>query len=358
MKALIDKTTRWWKISPDLSVEKLRQTDEVRRAAELLRRGGLVAFPTETVYGLGADATQDQAVSSIFAAKGRPSDNPLIIHLGHASQLAGWVSEIPPAARRLAEAFWPGPLTLVLPHRGNISPRVTAGLPTVAVRVPGHPVARALILEAGVPVAAPSANRSGRPSPTEGKHVWEDLAGRIDALLDAGPAGVGVESAVVDVTGETPVLLRPGGVSLEELSRIAGQIEVDPGLAGESAAPRSPGMKYRHYAPKGEMWLVPGETKDARERIGRLIQEARQKGRRVGVLTTEENQSFYSADVVVACGKRSDPASVARALYAALRRFDEERVDLIFAETFPEEGLFHSVMNRLRKAADGKMMDG
>ncbi|WP_124728502.1 L-threonylcarbamoyladenylate synthase [Staphylospora marina] len=354
MNILDSKETRWWKLPRGGDERSLRSSEEIRKAAEFLRNGGLVAFPTETVYGLGADATCDEAVSGIFAAKGRPSDNPLIIHLGDASGLADWVEEITPAARKLAEAFWPGPLTLVLPHRGNLSPRVTAGLPTVAVRVPSHPVARALILEAGIPVAAPSANRSGRPSPTEARHVFEDLRGRIDVLLDGGPCGVGVESSVVDVTGPVPVLLRPGGISAEEIRRTVGSLEVDGGGISASRAPKSPGMKYRHYAPRGELWLVAGSPEEARKRINRMLEEARRQGKRTGVLTTEESEDHYRADVVVSCGRRSDPSSVARALYASLRRFDEEDVDLILAETFPEEGLFHSVMNRLRKAAEGK----
>jgi L-threonylcarbamoyladenylate synthase len=347
--------THWWNVPTRLSVERLRERDEIREAARLLREGGLVAFPTETVYGLGANATDDRAVARIFAAKGRPDDNPLIVHIGRKEEFRLWGVETE-TATRLIERFWPGPLTLVVPLSGAIAPNVTAGLSTVAIRMPSHPVALALLQEAGVPVAAPSANRSGRPSPTEGRHVWQDLSGRIDVLLDGGPTGVGVESTVLDLTGKVPVLLRPGGVTLEELEEAAGPVHIDPGLLKQGEKPRSPGMKYRHYAPEGEMWLVAGEEEKVRQRIREMTRQARREGRKVGVLTTEESRDLYDADVVVACGQRSNPASVASRLYAALRRFDEERVDLILAETFPETGLFRSVMNRLHKAANGNVI--
>ncbi len=338
-----------------MEIDELKKREELIRAARCLREGGLVAFPTETVYGLGAIATSEQAVAQIFAAKGRPSDNPLIIHIGDRDQLGDWVSQFPDVAGKLVHSFWPGPLTLVLPHQGNLAPNVTAGLHTVAVRMPSHPVALALLQLAGEPVAAPSANRSGRPSPTQAAHVWHDLEGRLDILLDGGETGVGVESTVVDVTGEIPVLLRPGGITVEALSQAVGRVEVDPGLKQESI-PRSPGMKYRHYAPQGEMWLVEGKEENVLARIRELGTAAMRKGRKVGILTTEEHVDEFQADVVVPCGRRSDPDSVARGLYQALRNFDASGVDFILAETFPEKGIFYSVMNRLRKAADGKVI--
>lgn len=336
-------------------IKELRQSAPIKEAASLLKEGGLVAFPTETVYGLGAIATSDEAVVRIYEAKGRPSDNPLIIHLGSVEQVADWVNEIPPIAKVLAERFWPGPLTMVFPHRGNLSSRVTAGLPTVAVRVPDHPVAQALLLEVGIPVAAPSANRSGRPSPTEAQHVWEDLHGKLPLILDGGPTGYGVESSVVDVTGETPVLLRPGGVTLEQLREVAGAVEVDPGLTDRDATPRSPGMKYRHYAPKGSLWLVRAPWPGVSDALQRKVRENQAEGLRVGLLVTEEHRGLVQADLTVCCGRRQNPLSVAQQLYHSLRTFDDQGIDVIFAETFPDEGLFRSVMNRLTKAAGGKI---
>jgi L-threonylcarbamoyladenylate synthase len=347
--------THWWKLSDQMNVDQLKNTFEVIYAAKLLQEGGLVAFPTETVYGLGADATSSKAVAQIFEAKGRPADNPLIVHFADLSQIKEYVKKIPTVAYTLLRKFSPGPLTLVMEHNGKFASEVTAGLPTVGVRIPNHPVALALLQQCEVPIAAPSANRSGRPSPTEARHVWQDLAGKIHVLLDGGPTGIGVESTVIDVTKEVPVLLRPGGISVEELEQVVGEIEVDSGLT-QGKKPRSPGMKYRHYAPKAEMWVVTGSKKAVIARISQLAWEARNKGKKVGILTTAEHQKKYTGMTVIAVGSRFDPSSVARELYSALRRFDEEEVDIIFAEGFPEEGLFFSVMNRLKKAADGKII--
>ena len=352
----MSKTALRWRIEPKEDVDALGESPAIREAARMLREGKLVAFPTETVYGLGADARSEEAVARIFAAKGRPGDNPLIVHIGRVSQLENLVAKLPPSGEALIRRFWPGPLTLDLPHPGSVAQRVTAGLDTVAVRMPSHPVALALLRTSGLPVAAPSANRSGRPSPTEAEHVWEDLGERIDGLLDAGPTGVGVESTVVDVTGSTPLLLRPGGVTLEELRETVGEVRVDPALEGDAHPPRSPGMKYRHYAPEGELWLVEGSGEALVLRIRRLAEEARRSDRRVGILTTEENRHRYEADRVVVCGRRADPESVARNLYRALREMDRAGVDYILAETFPAEGLFRSVMNRLYKASGGRVV--
>lgn len=356
MTAVQAETKRWTIKQPHASVDALKRDTGIREAANLLREGKLVAFPTETVYGLGADARSEEAVKGIFRAKGRPCDNPLIVHIGRREQLNELAATVPDVGRVLIERFWPGPLTLILPHRGTIASSVTAGLDTVGVRMPSHPVALALLREAGVPVAAPSANRSGRPSPTDADHVWEDLAGRIDGLLDGGPTGVGVESTVVDVTSKVPVLLRPGGITLEALQEVVGEVRVDPGLQEDREQPRSPGMKYRHYAPHGEMWLVTGAEADMMHTIQRLADDAAARGRHVGILTTDERLMRYKADWVVSCGRRSDPASVARGLYAALRRFDELGADYILSEAFPEDGIWFTVMNRLRKAAEGRII--
>jgi L-threonylcarbamoyladenylate synthase len=350
------RQTDWWKLPVPLEMEQLQRREEIRQAAHLLRGGGLVAFPTETVYGLGADATSEAAVAAIFAAKGRPSDNPLIVHLGQIEQVERWVRAIPSVAENLLHRFCPGPLTLVLPHRGNLAPSVTAGLSTVAVRVPDHPVASALLQLAQIPVAAPSANRSGRPSPTAAEHVWADLAGRIDLLLDGGRTAVGIESTVVDLTDEVPLLLRPGGISLEDLKQVVPAIKIDPGLIHPPSYPRSPGMKYPHYAPKAEMWLLEGELKKVHARMLEIARTATAEGRKVGILTTAEFVPLFRDDVVLSCGERSDAMDIARNLYQTLRQLDDEQVDLILATTFPETGMYRAVMNRLRKAAAGKVM--
>lgn len=350
------KTTHWWKLSEYHSVSELKKNEQLLVAAQLLKEGGLVAFPTETVYGLGADGTSSKAVKRIFQAKGRPSDNPLIVHFGSKEQIGDWVKEIPPDGQALLEAFVPGPLTLILPHNGKISPLVSAGLPTIGVRVPSHPVSQALLQLVDRPIAAPSANKSGRPSPTEARHVWNDLNGTIELILDGGATGVGVESTVVDVTGKRPVLLRPGGIPLEDLKKVVRSIRVDEGLLKGKKKPRSPGMKYRHYAPRAEMWLVTGGKKDVVSRINQLIREATNKGKKVGVLTTEENSESYVGASIVTMGYRHKPASVAQKLFHALRELDSLEVDVIYAETFPEKGIFASVMNRLQKAADGKII--
>ncbi|SMO67390.1 L-threonylcarbamoyladenylate synthase [Melghirimyces algeriensis] len=346
--------TQRWRIDPETF--GLDGNPLIQEAASYLKKGGLVAFPTETVYGLGANATSREAVASIFRAKGRPSDNPLIVHIADPTQISHWVGEISEKGRTLAHRFWPGPLTLVLPHRGNLAPEVTAGLPTVGIRIPSHPVALALLKACQLPVAAPSANRSGKPSPTQADHVWKDLSGRIDGLLDGGMTGVGVESTVVDVTAETPVLLRPGGITLEMLQEAVGEIVVDLGLESEIKAPRSPGMKYRHYAPHGTMWLVTGEADALTRRVQELADEGFRKGKTVGILTTEEKVQEYQADWIIPCGRKSEPESIAKGLYQSLRTFDEVGAEWIVAEGFPSEGVLFSVMNRLIKAAEGRVI--
>jgi L-threonylcarbamoyladenylate synthase len=332
-------------------------TDEksIARAGELIRAGETVAFPTETVYGLGADATNPQAVDKIFRAKGRPSDNPLIVHIASTDELGRLVREIPAAAQRLMDAFWPGPLTLILPKKEGLPDQVTAGLDTVGVRMPRHPVALSLIEASGVPLAAPSANRSGRPSPTTAEHVLQDLDHRIAAVIDGGPAGVGVESTVVDITAPIPMILRPGGISREQLAEVVGDVVLDPALQGSAPgepvhAPKSPGMKYTHYAPRGEMWIVQ-ENGEILSRIQSLVDRARAEGLRVGVLTTDEHVDKYRADAVISCGRRRDLSTVAAGLYAALRAFDQAGIERIYAESFPREGIGLAIMNRLLKAA-------
>ncbi len=325
---------------------------QLGEAALLLRKGETVAFPTETVYGLGANALSDEAVDKIFKAKGRPGDNPLIVHIASSRQLDSLAVDIPETAKRLMEAFWPGPLTLVLKSKETVSKKVTAGLATVAVRMPDHPVALSLIGQAGVPIAAPSANVSGRPSPTSASHVKEDLDGRIAGIVDGGETGIGVESTVVDCTGEIPVILRPGGVTREQLEKVAGQVQVDPALSGMEAAPKSPGMKYTHYAPKAPLIIVEGD----RTYIQQLVDNAHTAGKKAGVLTTYEHVDSFEADAVLPCGYRNRPETVARGLYQTLRRFDEYDLDLIYSESFSEEGVGAAIMNRLVKAAGHRVI--
>ncbi|GAB6927600.1 L-threonylcarbamoyladenylate synthase [Paenibacillus sp. JCM 10914] len=361
--------TRMWEVSAPLSMAKwspqFKEQQALQEAGAVLAQGGTVAFPTETVYGLGADAGNTEAVERIFVAKGRPADNPLIVHISKLSQLEGIVAHVNETEQTLMNAFWPGPLSLVLPVKeGAVSPRVTAGLDTVAVRMPDHPVALALISAAGCPLAAPSANRSGRPSPTLAGHVLEDLTGVIDGVLDGGPAGVGVESTVVQAGPDGAVtVLRPGGVTAEQLATVAASVRLDPALAraaGEtdSPAPRSPGMKYTHYAPKGAMCVVQGRDAGAvSARMAAELAAAARRGEVTGVLSYDEHIAPYRADVAISLGSLAAPEEAARRLYAGLRRFDEEGVTFIVAEACPEQGLGAAVMNRLLKAAGHHIID-
>jgi L-threonylcarbamoyladenylate synthase len=339
------ETTMW---TVDKNVDNLKTYPQIIEAAEKLKQNEVVAFPTETVYGLGGNAKSDDAVLKIFEAKGRPGDNPLIIHISNQDQIYSFVKEIPEQAKRLMEVFWPGPLTIILEKKaGVLSEKATAGLSTVAVRMPDHPVARALIEASGLPLAAPSANLSGKPSPTTAGHVADDLTGRIAGIVDGGPTGVGLESTVVDCTADITVILRPGGVTREQLEKVIGEISVDPALKDMEQAPKSPGMKYRHYAPNAPFYLVDG----SRERIQQLVQEKRNEGLRVGVMTTLENKDFYDANVVIACGERNKLETVAEALYDTLRSFNQENLDIIYGEIFPEHGVGQAIMNRLSKAS-------
>lgn len=329
---------------------ELCQADDasIRRAAALLCAGELVAFPTETVYGLGADALNGEAAARIFAAKGRPADNPLIAHIAGESGLAGLIAGEPCAcARALMRAFWPGPMTLIFPKSPRVPREVTAGLDTVAVRMPSHPVARALIRAAQTPIAAPSANRSGRPSPTTAAHVLEDMEGRIPLILDGGPCEVGLESTVVDVTGARPRILRPGGVTLEMLEGVVGDVDVDEGVlhqlqAGSQA--RSPGMKYKHYAPKGEVTIVTGPR--AAQEIARLYDAA---DGRAAILAF--SQADYGARRVYRL--KNAPGE----LFAALRQLDEDGMETIYAEDVPTTGVGLAVMNRLMRAAAFRVVE-
>jgi L-threonylcarbamoyladenylate synthase len=329
--------------------------EKVCVAANIIREGGLVAFPTETVYGLGADALNSRAVSALFKAKKRPLDNPPIVHVENIRDVYRLAEQVPQKADQLMKEFWPGPLTLVF-KRSEAVPDVTvAGLNTIAVRMPQHSVALALIRESSCPLAAPSANLAGKPSPTSADHVFNDLNGRIDAILDGGPTRIGVESTVLDLSVEPALVLRPGGTSLEALKRVLGNVKLHPFVAAEKEISiektHSPGMKHKHYAPKAPLILVEGAVSPVMATIKSLISDYWLQDKRVGVLATAETVWAYEADVVKSLGSRRNVDAMAANLFRLLREFDEENVDVIVAESVPTEGLGLAVMNRLRKAS-------
>lgn len=328
----------------------------IMQAGEIIRNGGLVAFPTETVYGLGGDGLNPDSSCKIYAAKGRPSDNPLIIHIYRMEDLDLLVKEIPDSAKKLAEAFWPGPLTMILPKADVVPKETTGGLDTVAVRMPSHKVALAFIKAAGGFVAAPSANLSGKPSPTLAKYVLEDMDGRIDMIIDGGDIAIGLESTIVDLTGDVPMILRPGYITLDMLKDVLGEVTMDPTLMDGDCKerPKAPGMRYRHYAPKGDMLIIEGEPEKVVEEINTLVKESRQKGYKTGVIATAENAEKYRADVVKVVGNRGDDTAIAASLYRILREFDDEEVDAIYSESFAADGIGQAIMNRLLKAAGHK----
>ena len=334
--------------------------EELIEAAAILKKGGLVAFPTETVYGLGADALNEEAARKIYAAKGRPSDNPLIAHIAKKEDIEPLVREIPEAGKKLMDAFWPGPLTLIFPKSGRVPKGTTGGLDTVAVRMPSDPVARRLIELAGTPVAAPSANTSGRPSPTTAEHVRQDMDGRIEMIVDGGPVGIGVESTIVDVTGEIPMVLRPGAITMEMLKKCVGAVEIDPAILGpvsQDFKPKAPGMKYRHYAPKADLTIVSGETEDVVRAISRMAAERESEGLSVGIICTDETRALYPCGVVRSMGVRARQETIAHNLYAVLREFDDLNADVIYSESFEGGELSQAIMNRLCKAAGYHMMN-
>ncbi len=322
-------------------------------ASKLLAEGQLVAFPTETVYGLGANALNAQAVLNIFAAKGRPADNPLIVHIWNREQLAG-ICEVPKIAEKLMDAFWPGPLTMLMPRKSTISDAVTAGLSTVAVRMPSHPVAAALLKQCNLPIAAPSANRSGKPSPTTAAHVLEDMQGIIPLIIDGGSCDVGVESTVLDICNGTPCILRPGGVTKDMLEKVVGEVKVAgsvlrPLQAGEKAL--SPGMRYKHYSPDGQVTLVEGKEQQVVAALAKLYQHASAAGHRTSVMCFTEHMEALKDCHPHDIGSKDKPEEVAHRLFDTLRRMDEEKMEAIFSEVVPPEGMGLAVMNRLGRAA-------
>lgn len=332
---------------PDLS--------KIKVAANIIKKGGLVAFPTETVYGLGADALNSKAILSLFKAKNRPVDNPPIIHVENLDQIKNLAKEIPIKAKLLIEKFWPGPLTIVFQRSENIPIESTAGLDTIAIRMPQHKVALALIKKSKCPIAAPSANISGKPSPTLAKHVFDDLNGKIDVILDGGPTCIGVESTVVNITVNPPEVLRPGGISIEDLKKTIGDIKIHPFVLTDKQLAiekiRSPGMKHKHYAPKAKVILVEGAVLLIIKKVTEIAKQYMLKELKVGILATQETVQYYNADIVKSLGSRFNLKGIAHNLFSLLREFDDENVDIIVAEGVPSEGVGLAIMNRLRKAA-------
>ena len=377
---------------------KIFGKEGISEAAEILKQGGLVAFPTETVYGLGGNGLDKEAAKKIYAAKGRPSDNPLILHVSSIEEVYPLVKALPEKAKKLMEAFWPGPLTLVLPKSDIVPKESTGGLETVALRSPENALTLDLIRACGFPIAGPSANLSGRPSPTEAAHVFEDLGGRIEGILEDGAVGIGVESTIVDLSEDCPTLLRPGAITIEDLEEVLGEkVAIDPTLLGKSMAegftPKAPGMKYRHYAPKAEMILFKkkeeDETRSGQEEIAKFILSYGEKElsdcpekevkksvakailsygekelsvspeKRIWILCGEDTASLYEGDgrfTVQILGRREEPLSMTHNLFRLLRKADEEGVELILGECYSEEGVGFALMNRLKKAAGQRIL--
>ena len=342
MKTIIEKIDR-------------HQMDEevLARAGEILKNGGLVAFPTETVYGLGANALNENAAMKTYAAKGRPSDNPLIVHITDVEDLSIVARNISDKAKQIIERFWPGPLTLIFEKQYIVPFGTTGGLNTVAVRMPTDEIARAVIRAGGGYISAPSANTSGRPSPTSAQHVFEDFEGKIDMIIDGGNVDIGLESTIVDMTVEPPMILRPGAITKEMLEEVIGEVALDQTIlsAEQTEAPKAPGMKYRHYAPKAHLTIVDGEIDEVVKAIKQIAYEQTRLGFKVGIIATSETEGAYTKGIVKNIGTRSNESSIAKNLYGVLREFDEEEVDYIYSEAFFGDGIGDAIMNRLNKAA-------
>lgn len=347
MKHLCKLDTKIVKIDSDnIDYEILKE------AAEIIKKGGLVVFPTETVYGLGADAFNDDACDKIFAAKGRPQDNPLIVHIHEVDSLKKLVDEVPENAKILADRFWPGPLTMIMNKNSEVPYKVTAGLETVAIRLPNNKIARELIRLSGTCIAAPSANTSGKPSPTSAAHVIDDLYGKVDMIIDGGSCSVGLESSVVDVTVDIPMVLRPGGVTIEDIKNIFGAANYDPAIISSDSkiVPKSPGQKYRHYSPKAEVILFKGNIDKVVETINENARNL-SYNKKVGIIATTQTKDKYNNEIVDCIGDRDNPVTIAANLFKALRELDKMGVDVILSETFDEDGIGKAIMNRLNKAS-------
>lgn len=330
----------------------------MEEAGRVIREGGLVAFPTETVYGLGGDALNPASSEKIYAAKGRPSDNPLIVHIAEQADVYKIAAEVSEKAEQLMKAFWPGPLTLIFEKNEVVPEKTTGGLSTVAVRMPSDRIAAAFIRVAGGFVAAPSANVSGRPSTTTAAHVEEDLSGKIEMILDGGQAVIGLESTIVDMSGEIPVILRPGFITKEMLETVIGELAVDRAIIDPASGvkPKAPGMKYRHYAPKADLTIVEGETEAVIAEIQRLARADEAAGKKVGIIATDETKGLYQTGLVMSLGARSREEEISRHLFEVLRDFDETDVTRIYSESFADAAIGPAIMNRLLKAAGHKVI--
>ena len=324
-------------------------------ASDAIKNGGIVVFPTETVYGLGANAFNTQAIKNIFKAKGRPSDNPLIVHIANISELKDIVQDVPEVAKKLMDYFWPGPLTIIMKKKTSVPDETTANLDTVGVRCPSNKVARAFIEACGVPVAAPSANISGKPSPTKGEHVINDMYGKVDCIITSNDSEVGLESTVIDVTVTPPIILRPGGVTKEQIENVIGSVQIDKTVNNKPKGelkPKSPGMKYKHYAPNGQVIIVNGELNKVIDKINQQSEYYQNSGKRVGILATAQTKDYYSKDIdIIVLGDRDNPETIAAGLFGALRRCDENNIEIILAEAVVSDGIGLAVMNRMLKAS-------
>jgi len=327
--------------------------DKIKEAGDILIAGELVAFPTETVYGLGGNALSPEASRKIYAAKGRPSDNPLIVHITNMQDFEKIAMEVPQTAYQLAEAFWPGPLTMIVKKSKLVPFETTGGMNTVAIRMPSHPIAKQLIDMGGGFIAAPSANTSGRPSPTLAKHVQEDLEGKISMIIDGGEVGIGIESTIVDLSEGIPTILRPGYITKEMMQKVIGTVQIDPGIISSDSLqkPKAPGMKYKHYAPKANLVIVDGMEQNVIDKINILVKKDIEKGKKVGIIGTDESVSFYNEGIILSIGVRKKEDTIAQHLYAILREFDDMDVEMIYSESFATPRIGSAIMNRLLKAA-------
>lgn len=340
-----------------IDVENI-DTAIIQEASDILKKGEMVAFPTETVYGLGANALDEMASKKIYEAKGRPSDNPLIVHVADMEQLKPLVKDIPESAKKLMKAFWPGPLTIVFNKSNKVPYGTTGGLDTVAIRMPDNKIALKLMEISGIAIAAPSANTSGRPSPTKASHVMEDLNGKISMVLDGGDVGIGIESTIVDVTSDVPMILRPGYINKKMLEEAVGEVDVDKAVSkpvSSEIKPKAPGMKYRHYAPKADFTIFDGELESVIAKINEVAKAYTEKGYKVGIIASDETKSKYNVGEVISVGTRDDEITISRNLYSVLREFDDRQVDYILGEAFVGGQLGQAIMNRLLKAAGYKV---
>ena len=331
----------------------------IKEAAEVIASGGIVAFPTETVYGLGANALDEDAVKKIFVAKGRPQDNPLIVHVAN-TKIDNLVEEVPEIAQKIMDRFWPGPITIIMKKK-DIIPNVTsANLDTIGIRMPNNEIALKLIELSNTPIAAPSANISGRPSPTDIERCVEDLSGRVDFIIGGEKSNVGVESTIVDCTVNPPLVLRPGGITLEMLREIDPKIEIDKAIMekpSDNLKPKAPGMKYRHYAPNAKVKIIKGDRKKTVEKINEMVHNYIDEGKRVGILSSKENASLYELGEIFIVGSKENLSEVARNLFEGLRGLDDKKVDIILAESYDEQGVGLAIMNRLQKSAGFDIID-